>query len=100
MALLAAAAAQAPMNTPSAQYLDTDQGSFASFGETTGLDRRLLKAIARAGYVYPTLVQSQAIPLALAGKDLLIRARTGSGKTAAYALAVLQKLLSRKQGSC
>jgi ATP-dependent RNA helicase DDX56/DBP9 len=40
----------------------------------------------------------QSIPLALAGKDLLVRARTGSGKTVAYALPLLQKILSDKAG--
>uniref|UniRef100_A0A7R9UC43 RNA helicase n=1 Tax=Pinguiococcus pyrenoidosus TaxID=172671 RepID=A0A7R9UC43_9STRA len=59
-----------------------------------GLDPRLLKAVMRLGFVRPTLVQSQCIPLALQGKDLLVRARTGSGKTAAYALPVLHKLLA------
>lgn len=38
-----------------------------------GLDRRLIKAVAKMGFVYPTLVQSQCIPLALKGKDLLVR---------------------------
>lgn len=77
-------------------YLDTASGSFVELAERSGLDRRLVKAIARAGFVYPTLVQSRALPLALAGRDLLVRAHTGSGKTAAYALAVLQKVLTRK----
>jgi len=95
MALLRAAAVlPAP---PQSAYLDSTRGSFAAFAEASGLDRRLLKAIARVGYAFPTRVQSQALPLALSGKDLLIRARTGSGKTAAYALAILQKLLVRKQ---
>ncbi len=38
-----------------------------------GLDRRLLKGLARAGFIYPTHVQSSCIPLALEGKDLLVR---------------------------
>ncbi|CAM9713100.1 unnamed protein product, partial [Choristocarpus tenellus] len=62
-----------------------------------GLDRRLIKACAKMGFVYPTLVQSKCIPLALQGKDLLVRARTGSGKTAAFALPLLQKILRRKE---
>ncbi|CAM9440448.1 unnamed protein product [Ascophyllum nodosum] len=62
-----------------------------------GLDRRLVKAVAKMGFVYPTLVQSKCIPLALKGKDLLVRARTGSGKTAAFALPLLQKILRRKE---
>lgn len=39
-----------------------------------GLDRRLVKAVAKMGFVYPTLVQSKCIPLALRGKDLLVSA--------------------------
>ncbi|CAM9708036.1 unnamed protein product, partial [Ectocarpus sp. 8 AP-2014] len=62
-----------------------------------GLDRRLVKAVAKMGFVYPTLVQNKCIPLALRGKDLLVRARTGSGKTAAFALPLLQKILRRKE---
>ena len=42
------------------------------------------------------MIQEKAIPLALEGKDLLARARTGSGKTAAYAIPMLQLLLHRK----
>ncbi len=38
-----------------------------------GLDRRLVKGLAKAGFIYPTLVQSSCIPLALEGKDLLVR---------------------------
>jgi len=59
----------------------------------------LLKAITRLGYTRPTLVQSQVVPLALSGKDLLIRAATGSGKTAAYGLVLLQQLIARKTSS-
>jgi len=71
--------------------LDT-RSTFASFG----LDSRLLRAIAKLGYQRPTLIQSKAIPLALEGKDILARARTGSGKTAAYLLPILQKILKSK----
>jgi ATP-dependent RNA helicase DDX56/DBP9 len=61
------------------------------------LDRRLVKATAKLGFVNPTLVQRRCIPLALSGKDLLVRARTGSGKTAAYGLPLLHKILTKKQ---
>ncbi|XP_026512828.1 probable ATP-dependent RNA helicase DDX56 [Terrapene carolina triunguis] len=61
-----------------------------------GLDGRLLQAIAELGWAKPTLIQEKAIPLALEGKDLLARARTGSGKTAAYAIPLLQHLLQVK----
>eukprot|EP00064_Thunnus_orientalis_P016850 superscaffoldBa00003428_g16922 len=62
-----------------------------------GLDDRLLKAVADLGWSQPTLIQEKAIPLALEGKDLLARARTGSGKTAAYAVPVIQRILTSKQ---
>lgn len=45
----------------------------------------------------PTLIQEKAIPLLLEGKDLLIRARTGSGKTAAFAIPLIQKILINKR---
>lgn len=57
------------------------------------LDFSLLKAIEDIGFERPTHVQSQAIPLALDGKDVLASAPTGTGKTAAFALPALQYLL-------
>ncbi|KAF7983361.1 hypothetical protein HWV62_22343 [Athelia sp. TMB] len=48
------------------------------------------------GFARPTLVQSKAIPLALESRDILARARTGSGKTAAYCIPVVQKILTTK----
>ncbi|TNN41983.1 putative ATP-dependent RNA helicase DDX56 [Liparis tanakae] len=62
-----------------------------------GLDDRLLKAVADLGWSHPTLIQEKAVPLALEGKDLLARARTGSGKTAAYAIPIIQRILASKQ---
>ncbi|XP_072227943.1 probable ATP-dependent RNA helicase DDX56 isoform X2 [Leuresthes tenuis] len=62
-----------------------------------GLDDRLIKAVADLGWSQPTLIQEKAIPLAMEGKDLLARARTGSGKTAAYAVPVIQRILTSKQ---
>lgn len=57
------------------------------------LDQRLLKSVDKMGFKEPTPVQNEAIPLALAGKDLLVNAATGSGKTAAFLLPTLQRLL-------
>jgi superfamily II DNA/RNA helicase len=68
--------------------------SFSSFSHL--LDARLLRALADMGFARPTLVQAKAIPLALEGRDILARARTGSGKTAAYCVPVVQKILSAK----
>ncbi|KAM6395500.1 LOW QUALITY PROTEIN: putative ATP-dependent RNA helicase DDX56 [Rhynochetos jubatus] len=64
--------------------------------EHMGLDGRLLRAVAELGWATPTAIQAEAIPLALEGRDVLARARTGSGKTGAYGLAVLQHLLRIK----
>ncbi len=64
--------------------------------EDFGLDERLLRAIQDQKWTSPTLVQSAAIPLALAGKDILAQARTGSGKTASYCIPIIQLLLLHK----
>lgn len=69
-----------------------DEVSFDSFG----LDPRLMQAIAKSDFSQPTPVQSKVIPLALDGKDILAKSRTGSGKTAAYVLPTLQSILRRK----
>ncbi|CAG1022662.1 ATP-dependent RNA helicase RhlE [Methylococcales bacterium] len=57
-----------------------------------GLSAELLRAVSEQGYVRPTPVQKQAIPAVLAGKDLLAGAQTGTGKTAGFALPILQLL--------
>jgi ATP-dependent RNA helicase RhlE len=59
---------------------------------TFGLDANILKAVQEAGYTEPTPVQSAAIPLILAGHDLIGIAQTGTGKTAAFVLPILAKL--------
>ncbi|HET7561983.1 MAG TPA: DEAD/DEAH box helicase [Rhodanobacteraceae bacterium] len=60
--------------------------------ESLGLAPALLRALAEQGYTTPTPIQSAAIPLALEGHDLLAGAQTGTGKTAAFALPLLQLL--------
>ncbi len=57
-----------------------------------GLAPELLRAVARRGYTNPTPVQREAIPLVLDGRDLLAGAQTGTGKTAAFVLPMLQRL--------
>ena len=57
------------------------------------LDDRLRKAVAHIGWSSPSLVQAKTLPLAMQGKDVLCRARTGSGKTGAFALPILHKIL-------
>jgi len=68
--------------------------TFASLG----LDRRLLDAVTALGYEKPTPIQSDAVPPALAGRDLIACAATGSGKSAAFLLPVLQRLLGGPRG--
>lgn len=62
-----------------------------------GLSEALLKAISKKGYTTPTPIQLKAIPRILEGKDLLASAQTGTGKTAGFALPILQKLTSSRQ---
>jgi ATP-dependent RNA helicase RhlE len=57
-----------------------------------GLTPDLLRTVAAQGYTVPTPVQAQSIPLVLAGRDLLAGAQTGTGKTAAFVLPILQLL--------
>src|SRR3546814_15712010 len=60
--------------------------------ETLGLSPALLRALSENGYTTPTPIHLEAIPLALAGHDLLGGAQTGTGKTAAFGLPLLQRL--------
>jgi ATP-dependent RNA helicase RhlE len=66
----------------------SDSSSFAALG----LRPEILRAVAEAGYTTPTPIQSQAIPLILAGRDVMGGAQTGTGKTAGFALPILHKL--------
>ncbi len=57
-----------------------------------GLSPEILRAVADEGYTTPTPVQEQSIPIVLAGHDIMGRAQTGTGKTAAFALPILERL--------
>ncbi|KAI9837778.1 MAG: ATP-dependent DNA/RNA helicase [Sarea resinae] len=72
-----------------------DSSEEVSF-DRLGLDPRILQGLVKEKFSKPTPVQAKAIPLALEGKDILARAKTGSGKTAAYVLPILQSILKRK----
>ncbi len=69
--------------------------SFASLG----LSAELTRAVAERGYTQPTPVQAQAIPVILAGRDVLAGAQTGTGKTAGFTLPLLQRLATRAGAS-
>jgi ATP-dependent RNA helicase RhlE len=60
--------------------------------DTLGLAPEFLRAVADQGYTEPTPVQAEAIPLVLAGRDLMANAQTGTGKTAAFVLPMLQNM--------
>ncbi|KAK3242203.1 DEAD-box ATP-dependent RNA helicase [Cymbomonas tetramitiformis] len=65
--------------------------------EAMDLHPNLFQAIKRKGYQIPTPIQRKTLPLALAGHDIVAMARTGSGKTAAFLLPMLQKLFEHSQ---
>jgi len=65
--------------------------------ESLGLQPALLRALAALGYETPTPVQAEAVPLILAGRDLLAGSQTGTGKTAAFTLPLLQRLFPAGQ---
>ena len=77
--------------SPAVSRPATHADSFSALGLTPELQR----AVAREGYTEPTPVQREAIPLVLAGRDLLAGAQTGTGKTAAFVLPILQRLAAR-----
>jgi ATP-dependent RNA helicase RhlE len=66
---------------------------------TLKLHPNLLKGIKELGFIRPTPIQADAIPPALAGRDILACAMTGSGKTAAFLLPILHRLIDRPRGT-
>ncbi|MBA5608826.1 DEAD/DEAH box helicase [Duganella sp. FT3S] len=85
--VVAAPAAAAP--APAAQV------RFADFG----LSPLILRALTDQGYVHPTPIQAQAIPVLLQGRDVMGAAQTGTGKTAGFALPIIQMLLAHANAS-
>ncbi|KAI8466360.1 MAG: P-loop containing nucleoside triphosphate hydrolase protein [Monoraphidium minutum] len=82
-------------------YAATPEGTRYSAGSFSDLQlsRPLLRAAAALGYASPTPIQAACVPLALAGRDICGSAVTGSGKTAAFALPILERLLYRPKQS-
>ncbi len=64
-----------------------------------GLAPEILRAVTDEGYTRPTPIQQKAIPLVLAGQDIMGGAQTGTGKTAAFTLPILQRLLPHASSS-
>jgi ATP-dependent RNA helicase RhlE len=84
------------INTESNAQADTSPESALESGfAALGLNRALVRAVAELGFTSPTPIQFQAIPAVLAGRDITGAAQTGSGKTAAFALPLLQRLNER-----
>ncbi len=79
----------APIETPEVTI------TFADFG----LDPKIQKAVSEQGYTIPTPIQAQAIPHVLLGSDLMGAAQTGTGKTAAFVLPIIQKILRHASSS-
>ena len=69
--------------------------TFADFG----LDPKIQKAVSEQGYTIPTPIQAQSIPHVLAGRDLMGAAQTGTGKTAAFVLPIIQQILRHASNS-
>jgi len=66
--------------------------------ESLGIAPQILATIKKLGYKAPTKIQSEAIPVALKGSDIIGLAQTGSGKTAAYAIPIIQAFMEKPQG--
>ncbi len=81
----------------SANLQDSTGGAQASFHDL-GLSEVMLSAVAAAGYIEPTPVQAGFIPRALSGVDVMGQARTGTGKTAAFSIPVIDRLKPREKG--
>ncbi|MEK6270813.1 MAG: DEAD/DEAH box helicase, partial [Planctomycetales bacterium] len=77
----------------------SDPAALDSDFSNLGLSELMLNALAHAEYTQPTPVQAGLIPKALQGSDLLGQARTGTGKTAAFAIPILERVERNKQGS-
>ena len=77
---------------------DTNTTSTPNFAEL-GLDPAIMRAIAETGYTTPTPIQAAATPVVISGRDLKACAQTGTGKTAAFSLPLLQRLLPHANSS-
>ena len=58
----------------------------------------MLSALDEMGYVTPTPVQASAVPLVATGQDLMVQSQTGTGKTAAFGIPLIENLVEKRQG--
>ena len=79
------------------QDVEQDAGLESATFDQLGLSEELMKAVRDAGYTTPTPIQAQAIPLVLKGRDVMGLAQTGTGKTAAFTLPIVDRLLGGPQ---
>jgi superfamily II DNA/RNA helicase len=79
--------------------VDTAASPIPARFDTLPLDAKLLRAVDDQGYATMTPIQAKAIPIVLAGKDVMGAAQTGTGKTAAFAIPLLQKMLRHENSS-
>ncbi|BBU27091.1 ATP-dependent RNA helicase RhlE [Burkholderia sp. THE68] len=80
------------MSDSVAMNTSTAQAAAPTFDQF-GLSADILKAVSESGYTIPTPIQAQAIPVVLAGRDVMGAAQTGTGKTASFSLPIIQRLL-------
>ena len=78
---------------------DTAQAPAPARFDTLPLDPKLLRAVAESGYTAMTPIQAKAIPIVLDGRDVMGAAQTGTGKTAAFTIPLLQKMLKHENAS-
>src|SRR4030042_3902420 len=83
--------------TFSADEQGVSQGDLMNF-ETFNFDSSIMAGVRAIGYATPTPIQLQAIPPILQGRDVIGLAQTGTGKTAAFALPILQRLTQEPHG--
>jgi len=91
----AADQASAPVVDPASPPVEAPPPRF----DTLPLDPKLLRAVADAGYLAMTPIQAKAIPIVLAGRDVMGAAQTGTGKTAAFSIPLLQKMMKHETAS-
>jgi ATP-dependent RNA helicase RhlE len=88
-----APAAEIPVASPGGELAAAEAATIDVTFADLGLTAPMLKALADAGYQRPTPIQAQAVPLALKGRDIIGLAMTGTGKTAAFVIPIIERLL-------